>query len=183
MIARLALFLIAVALTGSAAAAQSRAAAPDPAALDLARLLMQRDPSLYDDADLGRFRARIVAALLATEGSCDPSNTECQGAAAVVAAQYAPQLRQSHRETTERLVAADLAARIPADEMARIAGWLRSGEGTRFLEAWEALRDPRALRRRRETQGDLARSAPAIFIPARTLFRQRIVNIPKAAPR
>jgi hypothetical protein len=179
MIARLAIFPIAVALMASAVAAQ----APDPAALDLARLLMSRDERLYDDADLGRFRSRIEAALLALEGSCDPSNTECQGAAATVAAQYAPALRQRHRETAEQLAAAQLAERMRPEEMARIGAWLRSGEGMHFLEAWEALREPRAIRRRREMQGDLARSAPAIFNPARALFRQRIVNIPKAAPR
>ena len=176
---RPATFLIALALIAPAAAAQQ----PDPAALDLARLLMSRDEGLYDDADLGRFRVRIESALLASEGSCDPANNECQGAAAAVAAQYAPALRLSHREAAERIAAGQLAALIPPGETARIAGWLRSGEGMHFLAAWEALRDPRAARRRRELQDDFARSAPGIFSRARALFRQRTANLPRPAPR
>lgn len=180
MIARLATFLIALTLIVPAASAQ----APDPAALDLARLLMSRDESLYDDADLTRFRGRIEAALLASEGSCNPSLTECQAAAREVAAQYAPALRQNHRERSERLTAATLAATIRPEEMARIAAWLRSDEGGHFLAAWAALRDPDLARqRRRALQGDLSRSAPAIFNPARALFGQRIRNIPQPAPR
>ena len=184
MIARLAMFLIAMTLIVPAASAQTPAAASDPAALDLARLVMGRDQSLYDDADLGRFQARIEAALLASEGSCNPSLTDCQAAAAEVAAQYAPALRQNHRERSELLTAATLAATLRPEEMIRIAAWLRSDEGGHFLAAWAALRDPEPARqRRRALQGDLARNAPAIFNPARALFGQRIRDIPRAPPR
>ena len=183
MIARFALLLIAGALLLPPALAQRPSAAVDPAALDLARLLMSRDDRLYDDADLGRFRVRIETALLASEGSCDPANNECQGAAAAVAAEYAPALRLRHRDSAERFAADQLATRMQPQEMARIAAWLRSSEGAHFLEAWEALRDPRAVRRRRELQADIARSAPGIFARARALFRQRTVNLPRAAPR
>jgi len=183
MPARLATFLIALTMMAPAASAQTPAAEPDPPALALARLLMSRDERLYDDADLGRFRVRIETALLASEGSCDPANNECQGAAAAVAAEYAPALRLRHRDAVERLAADQLAARMQPEEMARIAAWLRSSDGAHLLDAWEALRDPRAIRRRRELQADFARSAPGIFARARALFRQRTVNLPRAAPR
>lgn len=182
MSARLVTFLIATVLIAPVARAQTQAE-PDPAALELARLLMSRDESLYDDADLGRFRVRIESALLASEGSCDPANNECQGAAAAVAAQYAPALRLTHRATAERIAAGQLAARMQPGEMARAAAWLRSDEGGHFLDAWQELHEPRAVRRRREIQADFARSAPGIFARARALFRQRTANLPRPAPR
>jgi hypothetical protein len=182
MIARLSLALIAGALILPAASAQTPSGAADPAALDLARLLMSRDQSLYDDADIGRFRVRIANALLGTEGTCSPANTDCQAIAAEIADQFAPAFRQSQRERSEQLTAALLARRMRPEEMAHAAAWLRSGEGTHFILAWGALRDPDSIRERRELR-DPAQSAPAIMNPARALFRQRSRNLPPPAPR
>jgi len=182
MIARL--LLIATLMIVPPASAQLPAAAPDPAALELARLLMQRDETLFDDADMSRFRIRIEAALLSSEGTCTPSLVDCQAEARGVADQFAPALRQIHRESTERMIADALAARLGPEEMTRISAWLRSDEGGHFLAAWAALRDPDAIQqRRRALQGDLARSVPAIFNPAHALFLQRSRNLPHAAPR
>jgi len=182
---RLAALLIAGALVlPAAAAAQPPAAAPDPAALDLARLLMSRDLTLYDDADLGRFRARIESALLGLEGTCNPRATECQTAATQIATRFAPILRQHVRERSELLTAATLARTMRPEEMVRVAAWLRSEEGRHFLDAWAALRDPDGMReRRRALEGDLAETAPAVFNTARTLFRQQSRNLPQAPPR
>ena len=183
MIARFALVLIAGALVVPTAMAQPpSAAAADPAALDLARLMMSRDPSLYDDADLGRFRSRLQTALLGSEGACAPSNSECQLLAGQIAAQYAPALRQAQRDRSERLTAATLARTMSVEEMIHVAAWLRSEEGRHFIDAWGALRDSDHVRERRELR-DPAQSAPAIFNPARALFRQRSVNLPQPAPR
>jgi hypothetical protein len=182
MIARLVPLLIAGTLILPAASAQTPSAAPDPAALDLARLLMSRDQSLYDDADLGRFRVRIANALLGSEGACSPANTDCQALAAEVAGQFAPALRQSQRDRSERLTAARLARRMSPAEMAHAAAWLRSEEGSHFVDAWGSLRDPDSVRERRELR-DPAQSAPAIMNPARALFRQRSRNLPQPAPR
>jgi len=183
MIARFAALLMAGALA-LPAAAQTPATATDPAALDLARLLMSRDQSLYDDNDLGRFRSRIEAALLGSEGACAPTNGDCQDAASAVALQYAPALRQVYRERAERLTAATLAASLRPEELAHVATWLRSEEGRHFLEAWAALHDPEGVERRRRTlQRDLVQTTPAIFNPARALFRQRTRNLPQPAPR
>jgi hypothetical protein len=173
--------LIAGALILPAASAQAPAAAPDPA-LDLARLLMSRDPTLYDDADLGRFRVRLANALLGSEGSCSPANTDCQGLAGAVAAQFAPALRQTQRDRSERLTAATLARRMSPGEMTHAAAWLRSDEGRHFLDAWGSLREPDSVRERRELS-DPAHSAPAIFNPARALFLQRSHDLPQPAPR
>jgi hypothetical protein len=156
--------------------------AVDPAALDLARLLMRRDPSLYDDADLGRFRSRLQTALLSSGGACSPSNSDCQALAGQIAVQYAPALRQAQRDRSEQLTAATLANAMSAAEMVRVAAWLRSDEGRHFIDAWGSLRDPDHVRERRELR-DPAQSAPAIFNPARALFRQRSVNLPQPAPR
>jgi hypothetical protein len=184
MIARLVFLLVAGALLLPAAPARAQNAAPDPAALDLARLLMSRDPSLYDDADLGRFRARLENALLGIEGACNPRASECQAAAAEVAAEYAPGLRLDYRDRSERLTAAALAHALRPEEMAHVAAWLRSGEGGHFLDAWAALRGPdQARQRRRLLEGDLAQTAPAIFDPARAAFRRLSRNLPQAAPR
>jgi hypothetical protein len=183
MIARFVLLLIAGVLVVPPAMAQTpSAAAVDPAALDLARLLMSRDPSLYDDADLGRFRSRLQTVLLGSEGTCAPSNTECQALAGEIAAQYAPALRQAQRDRSERLTAATLAGTMSVDEMIHVAAWLRSEEGRHFIDAWGSLRDSDHVRERRALR-DPAQSAPAIFNPARALFRQRSVNLPQPAPR
>ena len=172
------------ALVLPAAPARAQAAAPDPAALDLARLLMSRDPSLYDDADLGRLRNRIQTDLLGADAPCNVRASECQGAAAEIAARYAPALRQHLHLRSEQLTAAALQRAIRPEEMARVAAWLRSAEGSHFLEAWAGLRDPDAVRqRRRALEGDLAESAPAIFNPARAELRQRSRNLPQPAPR
>ena len=181
MIARLVPLLMAGAMILSAASAQTPPAAADPA-LDLARLLMSRDETLYDDADLGRFRVRIANALLGTDSTCSPANTDCQALAAEIAAQFAPALRQSQRERSERLTAAMLARRMRPEEMVHVAAWLRSEEGRHFIDAWSALRDPDSVRERRELR-DPAQSAPAIINPARALFRQRSRNLPQPAPR
>ena len=63
--------LAALLLIGLAAMPAPAAAQPplDPAALDLARVLMQRDPTLYDDADTSRMHARIENLLLAEQGA------------------------------------------------------------------------------------------------------------------
>jgi hypothetical protein len=183
MIARLSAVLIALGLILPAASAQAPSAAPDPAALDLARLLMSRDQSLYDDADLTRFRVRIETALLNSEGGCDPAASECQAAATAVAAQYAPTLRQAQRDTSERFTAATLAGLLRPEEIVHFAALLRSEEGGHFLDAWAALRDPGRARQRRELQRDLAQAAPIIFAPALASFRQRTRNLPRPAPR
>lgn len=181
---RLAVFLAGLTMILPAAHAQPPAPPSNPAALDLARLLMSRDPTLYDDADLGRFRVRLEAALLASEGACNPFISACQAAAAAVAGEYAPALRQTQRERSERLTADELAGTLRPEEMTHIAAWLRGDEGRRFLDAWASLRDPdRAARRRRALQGDPAQTAPAIFNPARAMFRQRTRNLPQPAPR
>ena len=185
MIARLVPLALAAALVLPAAAtAQPPAAVPDPAALDLARLLMSRDQSLYDDADLGRFRSRLQNGLLGAEGTCNARSSECQAAAAEIAAQYAPALRQDYRAQSERLTASQLAAILSHAEMADVAAWLRGAEGRHFLDAWAALRDPDHVRqRRRLLDGDLAQVSPAIFNRARALFRERSRNLPQPAPR
>ena len=185
MIARLATLLIAGALILPAASAQPPSAAPDPAALDLARLLMSRDQSLYDDADLGRFRSRLTNALLASEGSCNPSTSECQAAAAEIAAQYAPALRRTARERSERLTAWLLADSLRADEMARMVLYLRGEEGGHFLDALGGA--PRARRRPAAPPRAAAQPGPEALrirsIAARALFRQRSRNLPQPAPR
>ena len=50
----------------------------DPAALELARVLMARDPSLYDDADTSRIQSRIENLLLAEQGACNAFVPACQ---------------------------------------------------------------------------------------------------------
>ena len=56
----------------------------DPAALELARVLMQRDQSLYDDADTARLQARIENLLLAEPGACNAFVISAQRSAPTV---------------------------------------------------------------------------------------------------
>ena len=174
------LFFVAVLSIATSTPAQP----PTDPALDLARLLMSRDATLYDDADINRFQARILGALLASPGACNPFLSACQSAAASVAAQYAPALRDAQRARSERQTAEALARTMSPAEMAHVAAWLRADEGRHFLDAWAALRDPDAVsRRRRDLERDSIASSPDIMNPALAQFRQRTRNLPQPAPR
>lgn len=178
MTGRLAALLFAL-LPLSAAPAQP--AAPDPAALDLARILLAHDESLYDDADVVRFQARIERDLATLEGGCDPFSSECRGAATIVAREYAPAFRQSERARSEQIMAWLLADSLRGEEMARIAAFLRGEEGARFLDALTRLRQPeRTQERRRALERGLARGPSDPLTAARALFRQRTRNLPRA---
>lgn len=182
MIGRLAAFVIAaIVLPPTAALAQP---APDPAALDLARILMTRDESLYGDGDQGRTRQQIQEALLASPGACNPYVNECQAAAAAVAREFAPNFRQAERARAERITAYLLADSLRPEEMARIVLYLRGADGGRLLDAVALLRQPeRTERRRRELDRIVARSGPGSLDAALARFRQLTRYVARPAPR
>lgn len=168
----------------SAALAQPAPAPAEPAALELARILMTRDETLYDDADLNRVQARIENSLLASDGACNPFVAECRAAATQVAREFAPAFRQSERARAERITAALLGESLSPAEMANIVQYVRGPEGGRFLDALAMLRHPdRTERRRREIERGLARTNPDSMVAARARFRQRTRNLPAPAPR
>ncbi|HYD11419.1 MAG TPA: hypothetical protein VEC11_01080 [Allosphingosinicella sp.] len=175
----------AVLLAGLPAAPAAAQPPLDPAALELARVLMQRDPSLYDDADTSRIQSRIENLLLAEQGACNAFVAACRAAAAAAAAQFAPAFRQEERARRERITAWLLADMLQPAEMARFAQFLRGEEGGRLLAAVAMLRqdDDRIQRRRRELERMLERTMPGAMADARAEFRRRSRNIPRAAPR
>lgn len=178
---RLAVFLIAAAMPLAPLAAQP---APDPAALDLARLLMARDETLYDDADTSRIQARIENQLLASEGACNAFNSQCRGMATAVARDFAPAYRQSERARRELVTAYLIADNFRPEEMARLAQYLRTDEGGRLLTTLALLRDPeRTERRRREIERSIERTTPDAMIAARARFLRLTRNLPREAPR
>lgn len=171
----------AIACIAPPAAAQR---APDPAALDLARILMTRDESLYGDADESGPRSQIREALLASPGACNQYLNECQAAAAAVAREFAPGFRQAERTRAEQITAFLLADALRPEEMARIAQYLRGQDGGRMLEALALLRRPdRTERRRRELERAIPRSGLGSLDAAIARFRQLTRNVPRAAPR
>ena len=126
---------------------------------------------------------RIANALLGTDSSCSPANTDCQAAAAEIAAQLRRRLRQASASDPNVSPPPRSRAGCGRRRCAHVAARLRSEEGRHFFDAWAALRDPDSARQRRELQRDPAQTAPAIFNPARALFRQRTRNLPRPAPR
>lgn len=179
---RLTAFLIAAALPMSALLAQP--VAPDPAALDLARLLMSRDETLYDDIDTGDIETNIANQLLAPGDICDNRRTECQGAAHAAARQFAPTFRQSERTRRELITAYLISDNLRSDELARVTQYLRSDEGSRLLTTLALLRDRRRTReRRRELERVLERTTPDVLGAARARFRQLARNMAQPAPR
>uniref|UniRef100_UPI0037830D92 hypothetical protein n=1 Tax=Allosphingosinicella sp. TaxID=2823234 RepID=UPI0037830D92 len=100
MINRVALTFALAALSPAPAAAQP---ALDPAALDLARVLMAQDPSLYGDNDLGSVRGRVEQILLDEPGACNPTLADCRLAAQTAVQQYAPAFLQEERARQERI--------------------------------------------------------------------------------
>jgi hypothetical protein len=157
----------------------------DPAALDLARVLMSRDPTLYDDADTSRIQSRIENLLLAEPGACNAFVPACRSAATAAAQQYAPAFRQEDRTRRERITAYLLSDMLRPDEMGRFAQYLRSEEGGRLFSAIAMLRqdDDRIQRRRHELERMLERSMPGAMADARADFRRRSRNLPAAPPR
>ncbi|HEV7658718.1 MAG TPA: hypothetical protein VGO55_02620 [Allosphingosinicella sp.] len=181
MIGRLAAFVVAIALPLTAGLAQQ---APDPAALDLARILMTRDESLYGDADQGHARQQIQEALLAAPGGCNPYLEECQAAAVAVAREFAPNFRQGERARAERITAYLLADSLRPEEMARIAQYLRGPDGDKLLGALALLRQSeRTERRRRELDRLVPRTGLGSLDAALARFRLVTRNTPRAPPR
>ena len=171
-------------LFGWMAAPASAQLAPDPAALELARVLMAQDPSLYGDNDLGSVRGRVEQILLGEPGACNPALSDCRLAAQSAVEQFAPAFLQEERARQERINALLLADTLRPEEMAHFAQYLRSPEGTRLTLALGLLRDNgRTGRRRRELERMMARNTPAAIVQARAEFRRLSRNIPGAPPR
>lgn len=178
---RLAALLIAAALPAAPLSAQT---APDPGALDLARLLMSRDDTLYGDIDTGDIQTNIANQLLAPGDVCDNRRTECQSAAHAAAQQFAPAFRQSERARREVLTAYLISDTLRPGELARVGQYLRSDEGDRLLAMLAMLRDPQRTRtRRRELERTLDRTVPNVLAAARARFRQLTRNMAQPAPR
>lgn len=176
----LALALAACALPLAAAAAQPPAL--DPAALELARFLMARDPAMYHDADIGRFQLRLQQALLA-QNICDPTNSECQSQATLVAREFAPAYRSAERLRSEQAAAYQLAEALRPEELRRILQYVRGDEGTHLLDALALLRDQDRLERRRRALGRLpGAGAGDPLAEAGARFRQAARNLPAPAP-
>ncbi|HTU12538.1 MAG TPA: hypothetical protein VMG08_16730 [Allosphingosinicella sp.] len=179
------MFLAATLLLGATAVPAAAQPPLDPAALDLARVLMQRDESLYDDADSSRIQSRIENLLLAEPGACNAFVPACRAAATGAAQLHAPSFRQAERARREQVTAYLLADRLQPAEMARFATYLRGEEGGRLLAALASLRqdDAQVQRRRREIERMLERSTPGALAEARAEFRRRSRNLPAAPPR
>lgn len=164
--------------------APAQPASPDPAALELARLLMTRDETLYDDAGTSRLLARLENRLLESPGACSPSSADCRDAAHAVAQEFAPAYRQSQRARTELITAYLIADRLQPEQARRTVQYLRGEEGGRLLDMLAALRRPEATeRRRRELDRIVARTAPDAFPAAHARFLQRTRYLPRPAPR
>jgi hypothetical protein len=168
-----------------AAPATAQPAPPDPAALELARLLMARDERLYDDADVGRMELQLQERLLASPGACGAENADCRNAAASVAQEFAPAFRRAERGRRELVTAYLVADRLSPDQARAALAYLRSEDGLRLFELLDTLGRPQATeRRRRELDRRLARSgAPDVFPAAHARFLQRTRYLPRPAPR
>jgi hypothetical protein len=177
-------YLAAFLLFGALAAPAAAQPPLDPAALDLARVLMAQDASLYGNADLGSVRGRIEQILLGEPGACNPQLSDCRMAAASAVDRHAAAFLQEERARQERINAYLLADALRPDEMARFAQYLRSTEGQRLVMALGLLRDnDRTGRRRRELEREMARTVPAALAQARAEFRRLSRNIPAPPPR
>lgn len=177
-------YLAAFLLLGCMAAPAAAQPPLDPSALELARVLMAQDSSLYRDTDLGSVRGRIESILLGEPGACNPSLSDCRMAAATAVQHYAPAFQQEERTRQERINAYLLADTLRPEEMAHFARYLQSAEGARLVLALGLLRDnDRTGRRRRELERMMERNVPAAIAQARAEFRRLSRNIAPAPPR
>jgi hypothetical protein len=171
-------------LFGCTAVPAAAQPALDPSALDLARVLMAQDASLYIDTDLGSIHGRIEQILLSEPGACNPALSDCRMAAASAVRRFAPAFQQEERARQERINAYLLADTLRPEEMAHFAQYLRSAEGARLVLALGLLHDNgRTGRRRRELERMMERRVPAAIAQARAEFRRLSRNMPVAPPR
>jgi hypothetical protein len=177
-------YLAALLLFGAVTAPAAAQPPLDPAALELARVLMAQDASLYRDTDLGSVRGRIEQLLLGEPGACNPTLADCRMAAASAVQQFAPAFQQEERARQERINAWLLADNLRPEEMAHFAQYLRSPEGARLTLALGLLRDnDRTGRRRRELERMMERNVPVAIAQARAEFRRLSRNLAPAPPR
>lgn len=155
--------------------------APDPAALELARVFLGffPQPSAPSEADEERRVEEMLLSPLNRDAPCDRNDAECRAAAQAVARIYAPQGRRAAREHDERRLAFLFADGLSPDQLGRLAAHLRTEEGRLFLDAWRTMLTPISPQRRREIECRLSRTGPRPYDEARALFRQRTAHLPR----
>lgn len=182
MMRGLALLLLAgVAASASAGRAQPLPSDPDPAAIEVARIMIASIPRrpVASDTEAERGIEGALLSVLASEPPCDRNNAECRAAAQAIARQFAPAVSRRDRELRERMMAYALMDSLRPDQLGRLAATLRTEEGRLFIEAWTSLLTGRAPRRQDEIECRAHERLPNPYAEAHILFRQRTAHLPR----
>lgn len=181
---RLALLLFAGLMASSAASrAQPLPPDPDPAAVEVARIMIASIPRprvhVSSDAEEERRIEESLLSALAPERPCDRNNGECRAAAQAIARQFAPAVTRRDRELGERMMAYALMDALRPDQLGRLAATLRTEDGRLFIQAWNSLWTGRAPQRQDEIDCRARERLPNPYAEARILFRQRTAHLPR----
>ena len=170
-------------LSGASAAAQpSVAADPDPAAVEVARLLLTALPRAQStDAEVTREQQRLEETFLNVRypDACDRTNADCLAAARAVAREYAPAIVRRLQMQRERELAYGLMGRLSPEQLARLATFFRSADGHVFADAWGALWRPASPEQRRVIECRAQAGLPEPWAEARRSFRERTASLPR----
>lgn len=179
----LALLLLSIAAFSSAGRAQPLPPDPDPAAVEVARIMIASIPHprarVSGDAEEERRIEETLLSVLTPERPCDRNNEECRAAAQAIARQFAPAASRRGREVRERITAYALMDVLRPDQLGRLAASLRTEEGRLFIEAWNSLWNGRAPQRQDEIECRARERGPNPDADARALFRQRTAHLPR----
>lgn len=180
------LFLLCAAslLPWTAAGAQPLAPDPDPAALEVARLILAATPIAVRPVDVALEERTLEFSLLYVRADyrpCDRANPECQAAARSVAREFAPLMNQGGERLRERILAYQLADRLRPEQLRGMGAFFRTADGRAFVEAWRTLwQAPAPSRERRE---EIERQAqvgqPSPYRDAVRRFRDLTAHLPR----
>jgi len=180
---RLLLLCAASLLPWTAAGAQPLPPDPDPAALEVARLILASTPIVTRPVDVANEERALERTLLHVgleHRPCDRANPECLAAARSVAREFAPLMNQGGERRRERLLAYQLADRLRPAQLANMAAFFRSADGRAFVEAWRMLWQAGSSRERlEEIERQASVGQPSPWRDAVRRFRELTAHLPR----
>lgn len=171
-------------LPWTAAGAQPLPPDPDPAALEVARLILAATPIAIPSADVALEERTLEFSLLYVRPDyrpCDRANPECQAAARSVAREFAPLMNRGGQRLRERILAYQLADRLRPEQLRGMAAFFGSADGRAFVEAWRTLwAAPPSRERREEIERRAHAGQPEPYRDAIRRFRELTAHLPRA---
>jgi hypothetical protein len=167
----------------TAAGAQPLPPDPDPAALEVARLILAATPFTTRPVDVANEQRMLEFSLLAVRADyrpCDRANPECLAAARSVSREFGPLMNQGGERLRERILAYTLADRLPPEQLHRMSAFFSTPDGRAFVEAWRTLWQAAPSRERmRQIELQAQVGQPSPFQDAIRRFSELTADLPR----